>query len=453
MYGITGKYFTFPVCFFALFFTLFAQAKEPTNIIFVIGDGMGPSVTSAYRYFSDNPATPAVETTIFDELFVGMARTYPDDDTVITDSAAAATALATGVKTFNGAIGVDVNKQPLETLLEAAKARGYQTAMVSTSTIIHATPASFVAHVNSRQSYVAIADQYVDRRINDQLKVDLLLGGGRKFFVRTDRNLVEEFAATGYQYITDVDQLNTLKALPALGLFADDGMPSALNSVHPLRLAAMTEKSLSLLDGKPFFLLIEASQVDWCAHANDIACAMAEMHDMAAALKLAKAYVDRNANTILVATADHGTGGLSIGAAGQYKWNIAVIKNIKATAVRIAENLVSHSETWQAEWLRMTAIELSAQETQGMQQLMNKAREQAEQNIPARLREVVKNGVITLTLAIINERSHTGWTTNGHTGEDVQIFSYGKGNHKFAGNLNNTDIAKRLFEYLPANNE
>lgn len=417
-----------------------ASARQPTSIIFFVGDGMAPAYTSAYRYFVDDPATPHADTTIFDELLVGMARTYPDDDTWVTDSAASATALASGVKTFNGAIGVGPDRQPLASILEQARMRGYRTGVVATSTINHATPASFIAHVNSRQDYDEIADQYIDSHINGKPKVDLLFGGGRKYFVRNDRNIAQEFQAAGYQYITELDALPQVNQLPALGLFADEGMTAALNSEHPLRLAAMTEKALSLLNKKPFFLLVEASQIDWCGHANDIACAMAEMHDAAATLELLRDYIKKHPNTILVATADHGTGGLSIGANNQYNWKPQVIRNIKATVPRIAEQLLANSSSWQQEWQRLTAIDLTEQEVGEFQQQISAASSDSAK---------ARDALTALALGVINERSHTGWTTKGHTGDDVQVFSYGKRSKDFAGNLNNTDLAKKLLRYLP----
>lgn len=416
------------------------SARQPTSIIFFVGDGMAPAYTSAYRYFVDDPATPEAETTIFDELLVGMARTYPDDTTLVTDSAASATALASGVKTFNGAIGVDTQRQPLTSILEQARMRGYRTGVVATSTINHATPASFIAHINSRQDYDEIADQYIDSLINGKPKVDVLFGGGRKYFVRDDRNIAQEFEAAGYQYITELEALQDVKQLPALGLFADDGMTSALNSEHPLRLAVMTEKALALLHRKPFFLLVEASQIDWCGHANDIACAMAEMHDAAATLKVLRDYVKNNPNTILVATADHGTGGLSIGADNQYDWKPQIIKNIKATAPRIAEQLLANSTAWQQEWQQLTAITLTEAEVQEFQQQLTSASANPDK---------AKDNLTELTLRVINMRSHTGWTTKGHTGDDVQVFSYGKRSKDFVGNLNNTDLTKKLLRYLP----
>ena len=421
------------------------QAAEPINVIFVIGDGMGPTYTTAYRYFSDDPATLAMERSIFDELLVGMAQTYPGDNTLVTDSAAAATALATGVKTRNGAIGVDPHHQPVRTLLEAAKASGYQTAMVATSPITHATPASFAAHIKHRSQYQDIADQYVDQRINGQYKLDLLLGGGREHFARADRDLVQQLRKAGYAYSADWSKRTELKRLPALGLFAAEGMTSALDSEQPLRLRDMSEQALGLLGGKPFFLLIEASQIDWCGHANDIACAMAEMRDLAASLELLKIYVDRHPNTLLVVTADHGTGGLSIGADGVYAWDVAMIRGIKATAKRLAELLLAQPDDWEAVWMQWTGIALSEPERQSLRQWVMRVHNNGDESIPQDL-QAAQTGLVAQALAIINQRSHTGWTTTGHTGEDVQIFAYGKGMAAFKGNLDNTDIAQHLFK-------
>ncbi len=423
-------------------------AEEPLSVIFFIGDGMGPAYTAAYRYYADDPATQAIETTVFDSLLVGMARTYPRDKTYITDSAASATALAAGVKTFNGAIGVDVDRKPVQSLLELTKARGYQTALVATSTINHATPASFVAHVNSRQNYAEIADQFFDGRINGGLKVDLMLGGGRKYFAREDRDLTAEFRAAGYTYLTALHELDQLDRLPALGLFAEDGLPHVIDTDQRLHLRAMTAKALKLLGRKPFFLLVEASQVDWCGHANDIACAMAEMQDAAATLQLLKDYVDQHPHTLLVGTADHSTGGLSIGADNRYEWNTRVIRRIGASGAEIARTLLAAPKDWQPVWQELTGISLSAQEAKGMQQLLDKAAELARDNASAAHQEIVRKGVASLSLALINQRSHTGWTTLGHTGEDVQVFAYGRGREAFIGHMNNTDIAQRIFTLL-----
>ncbi|MET0356064.1 MAG: alkaline phosphatase [Cellvibrio sp.] len=433
---------------FFLCVDLCAAPQTNTNIIFLIGDGMGVAYTSAYRLYRDNPATSKLDPTIFDETLVGMSSTHPDDHLSVTDSAAAATALACGIKTFNGAIGVGSHHEPVASILDQAKALGYLTGIVVTSQVNHATPAAFVAHADSRQSYDKIADQYVDLRINHKPKVDVILGGGQEYFIRKDRNLIKELRALGYGYESEFKNLSKIKQIPAIGLFAKVGMPPALESENPLRLAAMTEKALALFQNeakktstaKPFFLLLEASQIDWCGHANDIACAMGEMDDMAATMQLIKQFIIKNPDTIFVATADHSTGGLSIGAKGQYQWNAARVKNIKATAPKIARQLLANKSNWRSTWQTLTQIKLADDEQKAMDAFINQADENTNELSPGQ--------ITTQVLTYIDKYTATGWTTKGHTGEDVQIFSYGKDKQNFAGAMDNTDIAKRLMNYL-----
>ena len=149
--------------------------NSPKNIIMIIGDGMGPAYTTAYRMYADDPTTPEVEQTVFDRLLVGMASTHPDMSSgYITDSAAAATALSTGVKTYIDAIGVDANKKPVQTVLELAKIQGRKTGIAVTSQINHATPASFGAHNESRDNYDQIADSYFDVKTNGEFVFDVM---------------------------------------------------------------------------------------------------------------------------------------------------------------------------------------------------------------------------------------------------------------------------------------
>ena len=181
---------------------------------------MGPAYVTAYRYYKDDPATPAVEETIFDRLLVGSAVTAPIHITaltkaqrffiaramklerpnfsVVTDSAASATALSTGFKSYNGAIGVDASGKPLKTLLEAAKAKGMKTGITATSQINHATPASFLAHHSNRRDYDLIADQYLASSKPGNPVADVMLGGGTEYFVRDDENLGDGFPRTGF---------------------------------------------------------------------------------------------------------------------------------------------------------------------------------------------------------------------------------------------------------------
>ena len=407
--------------------------SAPKNVIYMIGDGMGPAYTTAYRYFKDDPATKEIEGTVFDTILKGMAHTYPDDHTYVTDSAAGATALSSGHKSYNGAIAVDTDKKSVKTMLEIAKERGMTTALVATSQINHATPASFAAHNESRNNYDDIANDYIDNKIVGKLPVDLMLGGGTQYFIRDDRNLVDEFKAAGYQYGDDIKNLGQITKIPAIGLYAPKGLPFALDE-NPTRLTQLTSKALNLLDDQNkngFFVMIEGSQIDWCGHANDIACAMAEMDDFAKSIEQAKAYVDKNKDTILVITADHSTGGLTLGAHGQYKWETDVVKSIKATAAKLTNKLMK-SKDLKPVWTANTNIEFTPE---------NKIK----------LEQAKKMGEKTLNLAvksIISDTSFTGWTTGGHTAVDVQVFAYGKGSEQFIGSQNNTDIADKLIGFI-----
>jgi len=410
----------------------FAQTA-PKNVIYMIGDGMGPAFTTAYRYYKDDPTTKEIETTVFDTMLKGMAHTYPDDHTYVTDSAAGATALSSGHKSYNGAIAVDTAKKPVKTMLEIAKEQGMTTALVATSQINHATPASFAAHNESRRNYDDIANDYIDNKIAGKLPVDLMLGGGTQYFIRDDRNLVDEFKKAGYQYGDDIKNLGQITQIPAIGLYAPKGLPFALDE-NPTRLKQLTSKAFDLLDGqndKGFFVMIEGSQIDWCGHANDIACAMAEMDDFAKSIETAKAYVDKNPDTILVITADHSTGGLTIGAHGQYKWETDIIKGVKATAGTLTKLLMG-SDNLKTVWQANTRIEFTTENE-------------------IKLKQAKAMGEKTLNLAvksIINDLSFTGWTTGGHTASDVQVFAYGKNSDDFIGSQNNTDIAKKLISYI-----
>ncbi|WP_046005224.1 alkaline phosphatase [Pseudoalteromonas rubra] len=422
---------------FALGCTLSNSAfAAPKNIIYMIGDGMGPAFTTAYRYMQDDKTTKMVEPTVFDSILVGMAHTYPDDDTVVTDSAAGATALSTASKSYNGAIAVDTHKQSLKTMLEIAKERGMTTALVATSQINHATPASFAAHNESRRNYDEIADDYIDNKIAGKLPVDLMLGGGTKYFIRDDRNLVSEFKEAGYQYTDQFDNLDSLNRLPALGLFADVAFAHAIDSDEPKRLTKMANKTLELLDKqneKGFFVMIEGSQIDWCGHANDIACAMKEMDDFAGAIKVAKAYIDANPDTLLVVTADHSTGGLTLGSNGVYQWKTEVVAKAKSSVKELTNTLFDmKADQMGKTWTQLTGLPFDKETKKAL----------------AGAQKDSKEALYKAANKLINDASFTGWTTKGHTAIDVPIFAYGKGRDSFIGSLNNTQIADKLISYI-----
>jgi alkaline phosphatase len=411
------------------------NVTTPKNIIMVISDGMGPAYTTAYRLYKDDPNTPMVELTAFDPFLVGTARTYPASVSgYITDSAASATALSAGIKTYNGAIGLDVDKNPLESVLQRAKKVGKKTGVAVTSQIVHATPAAYVAHNESRNNYNEIADSFLDDRINNKNVADVMLGGGWSYFIRDDRNLVSEFKALGYQYADSYTDLLALpKGRPTLGLFADKGLSKALDDTNPHRLSVLTESAISQLENvNGYFLLVEASQVDWAGHANDIASAMGEMEDLEQTIKLLKNYVDMHPDTLVVLTADHSTGGLTIGADGDYRWSPEFIQNMKASVTVMSEKITDEEDM--ALFVEdMFGFALNGDEKNLISGMSSDMK-------PAERESVLKS--------ILDKRTNTGWTTSGHTGVDVEVYAFGLGSQAFAGNLNNTDIAKKMFEFL-----
>lgn len=412
-----------------------ANVSTPKNIIMVVADGMGPAYTTAYRLYKDDPSTPMIELTALDDFLVGTAQTYPASVSgYVTDSAASATALAAGIKTYNGAIGLDVDKQSVESVLQRAKKLGKRTGIAVTSQIVHATPAAYVAHNESRRNYNEIADSFLDDRINDKNVVDVMLGGGWSYFIRDDRNLVEEFKTLGYQYAASyTDLLSMPKGKPTLGLFADVGLPKALDDVNPHRLSVLTESAIAHLENvNGYFLLVEASQVDWAGHANDIASAMGEMEDLEQTIKMLKSYVDQHPDTLVVLTADHSTGGLTIGADGDYRWSPEFIQNMKASVTVMSEKIIDNED-----------MTLYVEDVFGFK--LNEDEKNIISGISSSMGVRERENILK---SLLDKRTNTGWTTSGHTGVDVEVYAFGAGAQVFAGNLNNIDIAKKIFMFL-----
>ncbi|PGB02983.1 alkaline phosphatase [Bacillus toyonensis] len=403
------------------------------NVIVLIGDGMGPSYMTAHRYMKDNPKTFEMESTAFDKYLVGTQKTYSEDEHEnITDSASAATAMAAGVKTYNAAISVDNDKTEVKTVLEQAKEQGKSTGLVATAEITHATPAAFGAHDMHRENMDAIANDYFDEKVKGKHKVDVMLGGGMKNFVREDRNLTEEFKKSGYSYVTDREQLLQDKNNQILGLFAPGGLDKMIdrNEKTP-SLEEMTQAAIERLNKNKngFFLMVEGSQIDWAGHDNDIVGAMSEMEDFERAFKAAIEFAKKDKQTLVVATADHSTGGLSVGANDAYNFKVKPIKAAKRTPDFMANEIVKGASV---EETLNTYIDLplTSEEIKAIKDVE-----------PSKDVTKIDNAIE----AIFNKRSITGWTTGGHTGEDVNVYAFGPGKYVFSGVQENTNIAKRVF--------
>ena len=274
--------------------------KNPQNIILLIGDGMSTPQIYASILTQDSP-------TAFEQFPVsGLVKTYSKSHK-ITDSAAGGTAIATGHKTNNGMIGMNSDSIPAESILEILSDRGMKTGLIATSYITHATPASFVAKNINRNNYEEIASDFANCE-----KVDLLIGGGRKhFYKRSDSlNLIENMQADGWNYYDTLINIDT--NIEKLLVLADENhLPS-----YPQRgnfLPDATSLALKNLENKNgFFLMIEGSQIDFACHNNDSTYLVNEMMDFNNTINIVLDYARENPNTLVIVTADHETGGLSI---------------------------------------------------------------------------------------------------------------------------------------------
>lgn len=284
-----------------------ALPQQPKNIILLIGDGMGLTQASTAFYYQEK--TPSFERF----KHIGLHKPKPRG-AQISDSAAGATAFASGVKSYNGAIGVDEDTVAKETILEIAARRGQRTGLIATSSITHATPACFFAHVPKRSMQEEIAEQLVSAPVH------FFAGGGLKFFTQREdgRNLLADLANEGFAL--DTAQLSKPSAWKADGkyayLLAEDGMPKMQDGRGDF-LPQATQMALDMLSQSPegFFLMVEGSQIDWGGHANDADYLIAETLDFDKTIDVALDFAERDGNTLVIVTADHECGGLSLSSA------------------------------------------------------------------------------------------------------------------------------------------
>ena len=266
------------------FIPLFGQDNVQKNIILIIGDGMGVPQITAGMYKLKN------QTALENFPIIGLSKTH-SSNALVTDSAAAGTAIACGEKTANGTVGISMRNQKLTSILELSKQKGYKTGIIATSTIVHATPAAFYANVLSRNQYEDIALQLSDS------DVDYFIGGGRKFFLnrKDKRNLLKEM--TSYDIVNSIKKFDESKS-DKIAYFTSSEDPYPIRNGRIPNLSAAVEKMLPKLSNNdnPYFLLIEASQIDWGGHKNDIDYE----------------FTKNDKNTIVIVTGDHETGGLAI---------------------------------------------------------------------------------------------------------------------------------------------
>ncbi|MEQ6122993.1 alkaline phosphatase [Pseudotenacibaculum sp. MALMAid0570] len=281
------------------------EPKKPKNIILLVSDGTGLSqISSAYFFKEEEPNYSRFEN-------IGFIKTSSSQEDV-TDSAAGATAFASGIKTYNGAVGVDADSTSVPTIVELVQDRKIRTGVVATSSIQHATPAAFYGHEVSRRFYENLTEDLYNSDI------DYFAGGGLRFFTKRKDSvdLTKKLEEKGFyintKELVGVDQMNGKSK--AGFLLAETAMPKMQEDRGDF-LPNATQLGIDFLNNeKGFFLMVEGSQIDWGGHANDASYAIAELIDFDNVIGKALDFAKKDGNTLVIVTSDHETGGFTLSA-------------------------------------------------------------------------------------------------------------------------------------------
>lgn len=471
------------------------EYEKPTgkrNLVFMVSDGMGPaslSLTRSFRQYTEG--LDYSDTLTLDKHFWGSSRTR-SSSSLVTDSAAGATAFSCGRKSYNGAISMLPDHTPCGTVLEAAKRAGYMTGLVVTTDLTDATPATFSSHVDQRWQGDEIAVQQVGAGPLERV-VDLMFGGGRCHFLpngtegscRGDDTDVVALAkeSHGWNYVDnragfdDFWEGRTEVPLPMLGLFADADIPFELdrrnmNDVYP-SLSEMATTALRALEkathdsDKGFFLMIEGSRIDHAGHENDPAAQVREVLEYDKTFNIVLDFLEESkAEGVLVATSDHETGGLSVAKREcssieqwwpiansraeispnypEYLWYPGVLANASSSSEFLARKLQKHLSSSTPETTSKSKVKSYIDE-------LVKSGLGVYDATDSELEEIAQdpNSAQPLLAAIISKRAEIGWSTHGHSAVDVNIYSSGgPGTDAIRGNVENTEIGKFLRDFI-----
>ncbi len=431
--------------------SLAAGAK---NVILMIGDGMGPSHFGAAWLYSYRVL--GKELRMVEVMKSGRTAYVVNDtaDAIVTESAAAATQIACGVKVPARAVGMGTDgKTPCKTLLELAKDRGSATGLVTTSGITDATPAAFAAHVEHRSDEASVASQEL------QAGVDLLLGGRRQFFLpaaaggqrKDGRNLIEEARRAGYTVVGTASELQQAASGKILGLFNMGNMAYEIDRPKTAEpsLAEMTAKTLDVLTKNPkgFFVMIEGGRIDHAAHRNDAAATIRDTLAFDDAVGVALEFQRRDPDTLIIVTADHETGGM------------ALIGHSKTSKEYIGIDLSAIQKV-------QTSFELILEEL-GKDPTPEKIRDAVKKHMGIEITEdeakIVANDTIrkldpynysyaTLhTLAfVLRPYLRVGWGSQTHTASPLLAFGSGPGSEELVGFRHNTELFRIMKTALEA---
>ncbi|MDR3119310.1 MAG: alkaline phosphatase [Mediterranea sp.] len=458
------------VLFFALFATaLFAQGKAK-YVFYFIGDGMGVNqVNGTEMYLADAAESRiGVKPLQFTQFpVINVASTFSATNSV-TDSSAAGTALATGEKTYNGAIGLDSGKQRLTSVAEMAKRSGKKVGVTTSVSVDHATPAAFYAHQPERSMYYEIALDL------PKAGFDFYAGSGflkpnTTYNKKEAPSVFPIFEEAGYTIARGYKDFKA-KSSPAkkMILIQEEEAPAGRRSLSyaidrgesDLTLQQITESAISFLGGnnsKGFFLMVEGGMIDWSCHDNDAATTFREVVDLDNAVKVAYEFYKKHPKeTLIVVTADHETGGLGLGK-GKYEMNLKALAHQKQSTGTLSSSITAlrkqkgHRTSWEeikellgktmglwtelpVKWEHEKLLRdcYESSFSRKANQEMEKSLYTESEPLAAKAKEV------------LNDIAGVGWISGGHSAGYVPVYAIGAGSELFKGKMDNTDIPKRI---------
>ena len=441
-------------------------AQQAKYVFYFIGDGMGVNqVNGTEMYLAEQEGRIGVKPLLFTTFPAGtMATTFSATNSV-TDSSAAGTALATGEKTYNGAVSMDDDKNVLSTVAERAKKAGRKVGIATSVSVDHATPAAFYAHQPNRSRYYEIALDL------PKAGFDFYAGSGfLKPTTTADKkeapNVFPIIEEAGYTIARGLDEYKE-KAADAkkMILIQKEGaepscLPYAIDHEEgDLTLPEITESAVTFLskgNKKGFFLMVEGGKIDWACHSNDPVTVFEEVIDLDNAVRVAYEFYKKHPKeTLIVVTADHETGGMGLGI-GKYELHLKSLLNQKQSQDLLSKAITDlrKDKAGKASWNEIKDL---LTEKMGFWKELPLTWEQEKMLRDEYEQSFVKNKVVfeeslyarTEPLAaaarkVMSQIAMVGWTSSSYTAGYVPVFAIGAGADLFTGKMDNTEIPKRI---------
>ncbi|RKD22411.1 alkaline phosphatase [Caminicella sporogenes DSM 14501] len=443
--------------------------KAPKYVFYFIGDGLGAAQRQIAEYFLQEKTGDKSAKLLINQLPVAGINTTYSASSLVTDSAAAGTALATGHKTNNGIISKLPDGTDIKTLVEAAEEKGMATGIATTTRLTHATPAVFASHNESRSNENEIAVDFLDSN------VEFFAGGGARHFLpqgwvddmpsmngskrKDNRNLLKEFADKGYKIFYGKEQSDKFRNYKpkgqekVLATFTLSHLPYEIDRIHDTNnqvpsLAEITKKGIEVLSKYPngFFFMIEGGRIDHACHTNDAVGAIHDILAFDAAVKEAyKFYKEHPDETLIVVVGDHETGGMGLGFSKNYYLKLNELLDVKASVGDVLAKKYNGDRDAYFKYIaeNFGLDNLTEKEKAEIIKAMDLVDKKAEYDV-AKYGPSYYNPVAVATTHVISKRANIEWTTFAHSGTSIPMSAVGVGSEKFTGFKDNTEIARTL---------